>query len=203
MTKAISIQIALKRQFGVAPRGASASPATCSNKSTSAGHPSFSLIHLHLPAPLRSPGITRLQRYYEGSDSCAPPIACRASRRSLRLTCLAFKAFRLQPPHRFPGLLSHPTLQHPGLSRSSQVWASPFGRRLANRSGRIEFVILRTTSSPSVALHPASRRRSFSQIQAGVGMPERDFHPPSQTRSRTHDRAHPCALMIERIHMSV
>ena len=54
----------------------------------------------------------------------------------LIITCLAFEAFRLQPPDRFPGLLSHPTLQHPGLSRSSQVWASPFGRRLANRSGQ-------------------------------------------------------------------
>src|SRR6266581_4466912 len=71
---------------------------------------------------------------------------------------------------------------------SERFWASPFGRRLANRSGLIEFVFLRTTSSPPVAPHPASRRRSYSQLQAGVGKPGRDFHPSSQTPSRTHDR---------------
>jgi len=34
-----------------------------------------------------------------------------------------------------------------------------------NLSGRIEFVILRTGCSPSVALHPVSRRRSYGRLQ--------------------------------------
>ena len=42
-----------------------------------AGFPPFSSFHLHLPAPLRSPGITRLHRYYGCSDSCDMPRACR------------------------------------------------------------------------------------------------------------------------------
>src|SRR5216683_1622592 len=73
----------------------------------------------------------------------------------------------------------------------SRVRASPFGRRLANRSGRIEFVILRTTSSPPIAPHPALRRRSYGWIQAGVGLPERDSHPSSQARLQPHDRERP------------
>ena len=80
----------------------------------------------------------------------------------------------------------------------SRVRASPLARRLANRSGRIEFVILRTTSSLPVAPHPASRRRSFGSLQAGVGIPERDSHPSDQLRSRTHERATPVAHRPER-----
>jgi hypothetical protein len=53
----------------------------------------------------------------------------------------------------------------PGLL-PSRVWASPAGRRLAALAGRIGFVILRTGRSPPVALHPASRRRSYSRLQA-------------------------------------
>jgi hypothetical protein len=101
--KAISICLALNDSSAQLLARASACPEACSNKSTSPGHPPpFSLIHLHLPAPLRSPGIARLHRYYEGSDSCAPPIACRASRRSLRLSRSAFRTSRPQPhdvPH--------------------------------------------------------------------------------------------------------
>jgi len=41
---------------------------------------------------------------------------------------------------------------------------------------RIVFVILRTGRSPSVALHPASRQRSYGRLQAGDGLPEEDFH---------------------------
>ena len=35
---------------------------------------------------------------------------------------------------------------------------------------------LRTTPSPPVAPHPASRRRSYGWLQAGVGLPEEDLH---------------------------
>ena len=68
-----------------------------------------------------------------------------------------------------------------------KVWASPLGRRLARRYGRIEFVILRMAPSPPVAPHPASRRRSYVRLQAGVGIPGEDFHLPDRMRSQAHD----------------
>ena len=45
-----------------------------------------------------------------------------------------------------------------------RVWISPFFGRLVARTGRIGFVILRTGCSPPVALHPASRRRSYLRL---------------------------------------
>ena len=50
-------------------------------------------------------------------------------------------------------------------------------------SGRIEFVILRTGRSPPVAFHPASRRRSYSRLQAGERLPGEDFHLSECVRS--------------------
>ena len=58
------------------------------------------------------------------------------------------------------------------------VWASPLGRRLARRYGRIEFLIVRMARSPLVALHPASRRRSYIRLQAGVGHTWGRLAPP-------------------------
>ena len=56
--------------------------------------------------------------------------------------------------------------------RSSRAYF-PHGSRLRHRiagspetPGRIGFVILRTGRSPPVALHPSSRRRSYSRLQA-------------------------------------
>jgi hypothetical protein len=66
------------------------------------------------------------------------------------------------------------------------VWASPLDRRLARRYGRIEFLIVRMALSPPVALHPASRRRSYIRLQAGVGIPGEDLHLPDQLRSQAH-----------------
>ena len=43
-------------------------------------------------------------------------------------------------------------------------------------SGRIEFVILRTGRSPSIAPHLASRRRSYRWVRAGERLPGEDFH---------------------------
>ena len=54
--------------------------------------------------------------------------------------------------------------------------ASHSARRLAGSSRRIVFVILRTGRLSSVALHPASRQRSYGRLQAGDGLPEEDFH---------------------------
>ncbi len=48
----------------------------------------------------------------------------------------------------------------------SVTWASPFPSRLATTTGRIEFVILRTSRSPSVALHPLSRGRSYFRLRS-------------------------------------
>ena len=45
---------------------------------------------------------------------------------------------------------------------------------------------LRTGRSPPVAPHPASRRRSYVQLQAGECVPEKDFHLSDQTRTQTH-----------------
>ena len=43
--------------------------------------------------------------------------------------------------------------------------------------GRIEFVSLRTDHSSPIALHLASRRRSYGRLQAGERLPGRDLHP--------------------------
>ena len=48
----------------------------------------------------------------------------------------------------------------------SVIWASPLGCRLATTAGRIEFVILRTSRSPPVALHPLSRGRSYFRLRS-------------------------------------
>ena len=53
-------------------------------------------------------------------------------------------------------------------------------------TGRIEFVILRMDRSPPVAPHPASRRRSYSWLQAGERIPEEDSHLSDQTRFQAH-----------------
>src|SRR4030042_6886213 len=59
-------------------------------------------------------------------------------------------------------------------------------RRLATPQGRILFVILRTACPPPVALHPASRRRSYLRL-LGLGIiPEEDFHLPDRACSQAH-----------------
>ena len=51
-------------------------------------------------------------------------------------------------------------------SVTSEFRASLMNSRLAAASRRIEFVILRTNSSPPVAFHPASRRRSYLRLRS-------------------------------------
>ena len=78
---------------------------------------------------------------------------------------------------------------HPGLPRAggprtaaplfpgrSVNWASPLTRGLATTTGRNRFVILRTGRSPPVALHPASRRRSYLWLR-GADPPRRGLSP--------------------------
>ncbi len=96
-----------------------------------------------------------------------------------------FPSFRRQPPdtpqHRFD-TLPFSVLDFP----PSWVWASPYASWLAAASGRIAFVILRTDSSPPVALHPASRRRSYLRLQAGERLPGEDSHLPDRVHSQAH-----------------
>ncbi len=66
------------------------------------------------------------------------------------------------------------------------VWVSPFASRLTATPGRIEFVILRTGRSPSVALHPASRRRSYGWLQTGVRLSGEDSHLPDRVNYPSH-----------------
>ena len=53
-----------------------------------------------------------------------------------------------------------------------QVWASHTPSRLAAPCSRNGFVILRTGGSPSVALHPALRQRSYFRFRVGGAYPE-------------------------------
>ncbi len=96
-----------------------------------------------------------------------------------------FPSFRRPPPdapqHRF-STLPVSVLGFP----ISWVWASPLASWLATTPGRITFVILRTDDSPPVALHPASRRRSYLRLQAGERLPEGDFHPSDRVHSQAH-----------------
>ena len=180
------------------PTRASASPACIALAGTNfrflsvAAIPSISTF-LHPFAPPALPG-------FSATMSALTPVPC------LELAdCTGLYASRSWPSK--PSVSNHPDRPHGRFITQplsamglppSRVRASPLGRRLANRSGRIEFVILRTTSSLPVAPHPASRRRSFGLLQAGVGIPERDSHPSDQLRSRTHDRAAPAARMVFR-----
>src|SRR5262245_20079099 len=95
-------------------------------------------------------------RYYEDSDSCTAHLPCR----SPRLPRHIFLSFRLQPR----GLPGHRFFHH--ASVSSDFRTSPCMSRLIAAPRRIEFVLLRTNSSPPVALHPASRRRSYLRLRS-------------------------------------
>ena len=57
----------------------------------------------------------------------------------------------------------------------SVTWASPLPSRLATTTGRIEFVILRTSRSPPVALHPLSRGRSYFRLRSSNPTSTRTF----------------------------
>ena len=65
-----------------------------------------------------------------------------------------------EPPHLSPGQILSDRWE-----RRRAVVGSPLASRLPDRLGRIRFVILRTGHSPPVALHPASRRRSYYRLQ--------------------------------------
>ena len=129
---------------------------------------------IHLPASLGSTPITALHRYYGGSDSCTP-LSMRTGLPASRTTFLTIPS---------PTTWCSPVValsRYPQLDRSPCCFSaahrltSQHGSRLRHSlagspesPGRIGFVILRTGRSPPVALHPASRRRSYSRLQAGA-----------------------------------
>ena len=74
------------------------------------------------------------------------------------------------------------------------VKGSPLTRRLPDRLGRIEFVILRTGHSPQVALHLSSQKRSYHcWLQAGNVSLEGTYTPLfKRLHRRTGDRLPAC-----------
>ena len=107
---------------------------------------------------------------------------------SLNLPAVPSPTTRCRP--RLLGLVSLPRLTARvclvSLLGTRASWASPFPSRLATATGRIEFVILRTSSSSPVALHPASRRRSYLRLSRSGPTPSGDFHPTDSVRSQAH-----------------
>jgi hypothetical protein len=91
--------------------------------------------------------VNQLNHYYEGSDSCRRHL----DDRSPHLLQLTFLAFRSQPL----GRLSYRFNRQNNVTNDFQ--ASSLTRRLAALPCRIGFVILRTTLSHPVALHPISQ----------------------------------------------
>ena len=149
------------------------------------------------------------------ASTSLPPFAPRPLRRFIT-TMKALTSVRVSSSHRSP-CLTHTAFQtipspttlcapavalapypsarqvsHPGTHANLRLPAD--GSRLRHRiagspttPGRNGFVILRTGRSPPVASHPASRRRSYSRLQAGEGLPGEDLHLSDYMRSQAHD----------------
>ena len=116
------------------------------------------------------------------------PVPLTLGDRSLRLPRLAFPAFRPQPRDPPDGRFVR------RISATGCFQASPGMSRLATKSRRNRFVTLQTASSPPVALHLASRRRSYVQLRSCDQLPH--GLPPcrqSALAERTHarERGHP------------
>ena len=78
---------------------------------------------------------------------------------------------------------------YPSASRASGSLRSGLRLNLAGSprdKAESSSLALRTGRSPPVAPHPASRRRSYVQLQAGECMPEKDFHLSDQAHLQTH-----------------
>jgi hypothetical protein len=157
------------------------SPLGHCGQSASAGVGQRVSISLHPLAPPALPGFIATT----GALTPARPMDLLANRSPCFMQP-TFRALRLQPPTRSDGRFSNPAFAGAGSNPSAppasparaRVWASPLDRRLARRYGRNEFLIVRMALSLPVASHPASRRRSYSQLQAGVGIPGGRLAPP-------------------------
>ena len=141
---------------------------------------------------LRSTPVTELHCYYGRSDSCLLRLFGTWSMNSGSFTkqVSLIHASSLAD-HSVSNHLMHPCRRFRTLPLSSTAFRFRF--RLRHRyagspitPGRIEFVNLRTGRSPPAALHPASRRRSCSRLQAGERLPEEDFHLSDHSRFQAH-----------------
>src|SRR6266496_4249298 len=98
-------------------------------------------------------------------------------RRSPCVLCHAVMTIPSPHTQRVPASLSHATPQRiPVPHLTGGLRFRQFREGSSPTSGRIEFVILRTGHSPSIALHLASRRRSYRWVRAGERIPEEDLH---------------------------
>ena len=114
------------------------------------------------PLPLQ-----KLHYYYERSDSCLVWFfvlyAMNSSPNSKQVSSFNACCLRVIPTPT-THWISHTALI-PLISVCDYFRASPLARRLTNPIRRNVFVILRTNLLPHVALHPASRRRSYARLQ--------------------------------------
>jgi hypothetical protein len=129
---------------------------------------------------LRSRPVTTLLRYYGRSDSCPPdswtrevPNACSTCGQVSLIPALGLPTIPSPTTcgrSASSGHVTHRRVEprpHP-LTGSSPNGTSGLHHSLAGSpppTGRIEFVILRTSRSPPAALHPVSPRRSCSRLQ--------------------------------------
>ena len=140
-------------------------------------------IFLHPFAPPALPGFVATM----GALTPADRWGHRSGRPQVSL--LACTKRRTIPPSTTPGRPGVPVwFCRPGLPRAiapqddappllgrSVIWASPLASRLATTRSRIRFVLLRTSRSPPVALHPASRRRSYFRLRGSDPTSARTF----------------------------
>jgi hypothetical protein len=154
---------------------------------------------IHLPASLRSPGVTRLPRYYGRSDFRPVSVSRRGG--SHCFSGLAFQSFRLQPRDGSAGsfhtlLSSRGSPDGSGNRSASPTILPPPGLGFALIPGgspthpaESSSLTLRTNRSLPVAPHPSSRKRSYVQLQTASACPERtSTFPTKPPRNRTRRR---------------
>ena len=131
----------------------------------------FCASSIHLPTSLCSTPVTALRCSYGGSDSRPPFTHAEGYPRFTSPECVL--SFCVQPPCVLPGPLSVHSFVLAFWGRYRRAVsrlrppvpsASPFIRRLAKTQSRIDFLSYGPTDSPSVALHPAFRRRSYGRL---------------------------------------
>ena len=123
-----------------------------------------------------------------------------------RSPCFTHTAVLTIPPPTTPAAPVTAFTRYPSARQVSPLPGSRLRHSLAGSpdgTGRIGFVILRTGRSPPVALHLASRRRSYSRLQAGERMPGGDFHPSDGVRLQAHECGALAPLSIAAIHCCI
>jgi hypothetical protein len=108
-----------------------------------------SLERLHLPASLRSTGVTPLRRYYGCSDSCLrsgrqtglPASFVESSSHSASNHPLSPRRSDLVSPSSLPRVTATCVDRTPPFPGGRVIWASPLASRLTATTGRIEFAL--------------------------------------------------------------